>query len=210
MPRKPKLDTTIKEIMIVEDPAAIKLLFTPKYAEIVSLVDAEELSVSDVARKLGVNSGSVHYHVKELEKHGLVKLVREEIAGGVVKKYYRKSARHFTIDSQSPNSAPALAAAGINEEFKEKLILSMSYFGYDVPADKMETAKADLMTVDARVKTILAELQQAGLEKVEGDRLLVANAYQIALLLRIMEDEQFLKAVGQFTSSFSRRRGTKK
>ena len=72
MPRKPKLDTSIKEIMIVEDPAAIKLLFTPKYAEIIKLVDAEELSVSDVARKLGVNPGSAHYHMKELEKHGLV------------------------------------------------------------------------------------------------------------------------------------------
>jgi len=207
MPRKPKLDTSIKEIIIVEDPAAIKLLFTPKYAEILKLVDAEELSVSDVARKLDVNPGSAHYHMKELEKHGLVKLVKEEIAGGVVRKYYRMSARHFTINASNPESAPAVAAAGVNEEFKEKLIRSMSYFGYDVPAEKMEAAKADLMTVDTRVKAILAEIQQSGLEKVESDRLVVANAYQIALLLRIMEDEPFIEAVEQFTSSFSRRKG---
>ena len=106
MPRKPKLDTSIKEILIVEDPAAIKLLFTPKYAEIIKLVDAEELSVSDVARKLGVKPGSAHYHMKELEKHGLVQLVKEEIAGGVVKKYYRKSARHFTINASNPRERP--------------------------------------------------------------------------------------------------------
>ena len=207
MPRKPKLDATIKEIMIVEDPAAIKLLFTPKYAAIIKLVGAEELSVSDVARSLGINPGSAHYHLKELEKHGLVKLVREEIAGGVVKKYYRKAAVNFTINASNPESAPAVAAAGINEEFKEKLIRSMSYFGYDVPADKIEEAKRDLMTVDARGKAILADIQQAGLEKVEDDRLLVANAYQIALLLRLVEDEQFLEAVKKFTSSFSRGKG---
>ena len=210
MPRKPKPDTTIKEIMVLEDPHAIKLLFTPKYAEIIGMIGEKELSVSDIARRLDVNSGSVHYHVKELEKHGLVKLVREEIAGGVVKKYYRKAARHFTISASNPESAPALAEAGFDEAFKDKLIRSMSYFGYDVPEDNIETAKADLMTVDARVKAILAEVQQAGLEKVEGDRLLVSNAYQIALLLRIMEDEPFLKAVGRFTSSFSQRRGAKK
>jgi DNA-binding transcriptional ArsR family regulator len=210
MPRKPKPDTSIKEITIVEDPAAIKLLFTPKYAEIIRLVDAEELSVSDVARKLGVNPGSAHYHMKELEKHGLVKLVREEIAGGVVRKYYRKSARHFTINASNPESAPALAEAGIGEEFMERLLKSMSFFGYDVPAEKMEAAKRDLKTTDERVKAILAEVQQAGLEKVESDRMLVANAYQLALVLRMMEDEQFLEAVRRFTGSFSRRKEAKK
>ena len=210
MPRKPKPDTSIKEIMIVEDPAAIKLLFTPKYAEILKLVDAEELSVSDVARKLEVNPGSVHYHMKELEKHGLVKLVREEIAGGVVKKYYRKAARHLTINASNPESAPALAEAGIGEEFLERLVKSMSYFGYDVPPEKIEIAKQDLMVTDARAKAILAEVQQAGLEKVESDRLLVGNAYQLALLLRMMEDEQFQVAVKRFTDSFSRRKGANK
>jgi DNA-binding transcriptional ArsR family regulator len=206
MPRKPKLDTSIKEIMIVEDPAALKLLFSPKYAEILKLIDAEELSVSDIARKLGVNSGSVHYHMKELEKHGLVKLVREEIAGGVVKKYYRKAARHITINASSPQSAPAAAAAGIGEEFMEKLIRSMSYFGYDVPPEKMEEAKKDLITTDVRAKALLSEIQQAGLEKVESDQMLVANAYQIALMLRLFEDEQFLRAVKKFSESFSRKK----
>lgn len=210
MPRKPKLDPSIKEIMIVEDPAAIKLLFTPKYAEILKLVGAEELSVSDIARKLDVNPGSVHYHMKELEKHGLVKLVREEIAGGVVKKYYRAAARHFTINASNPKSAPALAEAGINQEFLERLVKAMSFFGYDVPQEKMEKAKEDLLTTDARAKAILAEIQQAGLEKAESDQLLVGNAYQLALLLRLMEDEQFQVAVKRFTASFSRRKGAKK
>ncbi len=36
----------------------------------------------------------------------------------------------------------------------------MSFFGYDVPAEKMEEAKKDLMTTDARSKAILAEIQQ--------------------------------------------------
>lgn len=209
MPRKPKLDTSIKEIMIVEDPAAIKLLFTPKYAEIIRLVAAEELSVSDIARKLDVNPGSVHYHLKELEKHGLVKLVREEIAGGVVRKYYRAAARNISINASNPRSAPAAAEAGFGEEFMERLIKAMSYFGYDVPEDRMEEAKQNLMTTDARAKAILAEVQQAGLEKVENDRILVANAYQIAVLLKLMGDEQFLEAVRNFNASFSRRNGSK-
>lgn len=209
MPRKPKLDTSIKEIMIVEDPAAIKLLFTPKYAEIIRLVGEEELSVSDVARKLGVNPGSAHYHMKALEKHGLVRLVREEVTGGVVRKYYRKAAHNLTINASNPRSAPALAEAGIDEAFKEKLIRSMSFFGYDMPPENMREAKKYLMIADARSKAIITELQHAGLEKVEEDRNVVANAYQIAMLMRLMNDRQFLEAERKFTGMFSRSAGSR-
>ena len=47
----------------------------------------------------------------------------------------------------------------------------MSYFGYDVPPERMEEAKKNLMTADARSKAILAEMQHSGLEKVENDRM---------------------------------------
>lgn len=204
MPRKQKLDSTIKEIMIVEDPQAIKLLCTPRYAEIIRIISEEEFSVSDVARKLGANSGSIYYHMKELEKHGLVRLVREEIAGGVVKKYYRKAAMNFTFNMSDPSSAAAAAEAGINAEFWEKLIKSLSYMGYNVLPGKMAEAKRDLMAMDGRSKAILAEVQQSGLEQVEKDRLVVANAYQVAIMLRLVEDEQFLQAAKKFSGGFLR------
>jgi DNA-binding transcriptional ArsR family regulator len=205
MPRKHKLDTTIKEIMILEDPHAIKLLFTPKYAKIIGMISEEELSVSDVARKLGANSGSVYYHMKELEKHGLVKLVREEIAGGVVKKYYRKAAVNFTFNISDPANAVAAAEAGIDEVFKEKLIRSLSYFGYDILPDKMEEAKHALVAMDARSKAIMAEIQRSGLEEAETDRLLVANTYKLASTLRLVEDERFVESVKKFTDVFQRK-----
>ena len=209
MPRKQRPDSAIQEIMIVEDPHAIKLLCSPKYAEIIRIISEEEFSVSDVARKLGANSGSVYYHMKELEKHGLVRLVREEIAGGVVKKYYRKAAMNFTFNISDPSSAAAAAAAGINEEFWEKLIKSLSYMGYNVLPGKMAEAKRDLMAMDGRSKAILAELQQSGLEQVEKDRLVVANAYQVAIMLRLVEDEQFLEAARKFSGGFLREQAGK-
>ena len=205
MPRKQKPDTTIKEIMIVDDPCAIKLLFTQKYAEIIRLVGSEEFTVSDVARKLGVNSGSIYYHVKELEKHGLVNPVREEIAGGVVKKYYRKAAMNFTINISDPASAVVAAEMGIDEAFMEKIIKSLSYFGYGVRPEKMEEAKRSLIALDARYKAILAEIQRSGLEQAEADRLLVSNTYSVASILRLAGDGQFIEAVKKFTDVFQRK-----
>jgi len=87
----------------------------------------------------------------------------------------------------------------------ERILRSLSYFGYDIRPENMEAAKRALMVLDARSKDILAEIQQAGLEKTETDRLLVANAYQVASTLRMFGDEQFLEAVKVFADIFQRR-----
>ena len=195
MPRKQKIDNSIPEFLVVEDPAAIKLLFTPKYATIIKLLELEELSISDIARKLDINPGSAHYHIKILEKYGLVKLVREEIQGGVVKKFYRKAARNLPIDIGPPAAAKAASAVGIDEQFIDKLIKYMGLFGYPIPDEKLRDAKVSLLKGDARMKAILRELQQVGLEKIEADRDLVSNVYQIALIIRLIDDAEFYGSV---------------
>jgi DNA-binding transcriptional ArsR family regulator len=191
MPRKQKLDTTIQEFMVVEDPAAIKLLFTPKYTNILKLIQDQELSLSDIARALDINPGSAHYHLKELEKHGLVKKVREEIKGGVVKKFYRKAARNMSIDVSRPGNEAVASATGFGEDYKEKMLRSLGVFGYDISPKKMEAAKALLTKCDIRTKAIMKEIQRAGIEQVEDNKQLVADTYQFAMLVRLAEDKEY-------------------
>ncbi len=205
MPRKQKLDKTIQEYMVVEDPAAIKLLFTPKYANILNLVQEQELSLSDIARALEINPGSAHYHLKELEKHGLVKQVREEIKGGVVKKFYRKAARNMTIDVSRPGNEAVASETGFGEDYKENMLKGLGSFGYTLSPGKMEEAKAMLTKCDMRSKAILKEVQQVGLEKVESNKQLVADTYQFALLVRLVEDKEFNSCMKELIGSFEKK-----
>ena len=177
--------------MVVEDPAAIKLLFTPKYTNILKLIQDQELSLSDIARALDINPGSAHYHLKELEKHGLVKKVREEIKGGVVKKFYRKAARNMSIDVSRPGNEAVASATGFGEDYKEKMLRSLGVFGYDISPKKMEAAKALLTKCDIRTKAIMKEIQRAGIEQVEDNKQLVADTYQFAMLVRLAEDNEY-------------------
>jgi len=204
MPRKLKQDNTIREYLVVEDPAAIKLLFVPRFTDLLKLIGAEEMSVSDIARALNINPGSAYYRLKVLEKHGLAKLVREEIQGGVVKKYYRKAAANITIDASSPENKASASEAGLDESYKERLLRSMSFFGYVVPEGKMEQAKERLVSCDGRMKAILKEVQQAGLEKFESDRNLVANAYQLALIIRLVDDKELNSSLKALIGSLTR------
>jgi DNA-binding transcriptional ArsR family regulator len=205
MPRKQKLDKIVQEFMVVEDPAAIKLLFTPKYTNILKLIQNEELSLSDIARALDINPGSAHYHLKELEKHGLVKQVREEIKGGVVKKFYRKAARNMTIDVSRPGNEAVASETGFGEDYKEKMLNGLGYFVYRLSPGKIEEAKAMLTKCDMRSKAILKEVQQVGLEKVESNRQLVADTYQFALLVRLVEDKDFNSCMKELIELFEKK-----
>ena len=205
MPRKQKLDTTIQEFMVVEDPAAIKLLFTPKYTNILKLIQDQELSLSDIARALDINPGSAHYHLKELEKHGLVKKVREEIKGGVVKKFYRKAARNMSIDVSRPGNEAVASATGFGEDYKEKMLRSLGVFGYDISPEKMEAAKALLTKCDIRTKSILKEIQRAGIEQVEDNKQLVADTYQFAMLVRLAEDKEYNSYMKELIGLFEKK-----
>jgi DNA-binding MarR family transcriptional regulator len=207
MPRKQKLDNTVQEFMVVEDPAAIKLLFTPGYTEVLKLIQDEELSLSDIARALDVNPGSVHYHLKELEKRGLVKRVREEIKGGVVKKYYRKAARNMTINVTRPGNEAVANATGFGEEYKEKMLKSLSFFGYNIPSEKLEEAKKILVNGDKRTKGIMKELQRSGLEKAESNKQVVADTYELAMLMKLFDDEEFRSCVKQLIDMCSKENG---
>lgn len=193
--------------MVVEDPAAIKLLFTPKYTNIIKLIQDEELSLSDIARALDINPGSAHYHLKELEKHGLVKQVREEIKGGVVKKFYRKAARNMTIDVSRPENEMTAIELGFGDDYKDKMLKGLDYFGYRLHPEKIEEARAMLIKCDMRSKAILKEIQQVGLEKEESNKQLVADTYQFALLVRLVEDKEFNACMKALIGSFEKKGG---
>jgi DNA-binding transcriptional ArsR family regulator len=187
-----KPDDTIKEMMVVEDPAAIKLLFSSRYGDILDLIDRRELSVSEIAKALKINPGSAQYHLKELEKHGLVKLVREEMKGNIVKKYYRATAKTFYIDNSKYKEMSADEASPM-EVYLDKILASIKHFGYSIPPKKSRVIKQLLMDYDKRKKSLIKNVQETGFENIEKDRQLVQETYHIALLLKEIEDPELCK-----------------
>jgi DNA-binding transcriptional ArsR family regulator len=64
-------------------------------------------SAAGLARRLGLPRQRVNYHLRELEKAGLVELVEERRKGNCVERLVRATARAFVI---SPETLRALAA----------------------------------------------------------------------------------------------------
>ena len=179
----------MREFMVVDDPDTMKLLLSGKYDNIIELIDYKEMAISDIARVLKINPGSVHYHLKALEKRGLVILVREEKKGNIVKKYYRTSARTFYIDGcryrmLRPGETDPM------DEFYDKLLRAMAPLGYEIPPDKTDRLKEIMRRYNLRGREILRELQGAGVEDIETDRMVVSDAYDVALRFRKIQDRE--------------------
>jgi len=87
----------MKDVMIIEDPETAKLLLDKTRRRILHLLKVGEHSVSELSSFLGLSPQAVSYHLKLLEKRGLVEVARTVSKRNLVERYYRASARIFIV-----------------------------------------------------------------------------------------------------------------
>ena len=77
----------------------MKVYFDPLRARIMQEMAIEPRTVHQVAEVLGVPFTRLYYHIKMLEKHNLIRMVKlVQLTGAIEEKYYQVTARQFLID----------------------------------------------------------------------------------------------------------------
>lgn len=84
------------DIEVIEDPAAAEVSLDPIRCRILREL-AEPGSATQLAGKVGLPRQKVNYHLKALEKHGLVELVEERRKGNVTERVVRATAASYLI-----------------------------------------------------------------------------------------------------------------
>nr|WP_278244900.1 winged helix-turn-helix domain-containing protein [Fervidicella metallireducens] len=75
------------------------------------------LTVKEISEKLKKPYSKVNYHIKLLEKAGLVEVVETKVKSGIIEKYYLPTAEEFAIDKSI-----TVIENDVNlEEYKEKV-----------------------------------------------------------------------------------------
>lgn len=78
--------TSVEQMRGIADPIRIRIL---------DRLVREPLTVTQLGAALGESPAKLHYHVRELEHLGLLKLVETREKGGILEKYYRAVAKDF-------------------------------------------------------------------------------------------------------------------
>ncbi|WP_427134126.1 helix-turn-helix domain-containing protein [Pseudarthrobacter sp. S9] len=84
------------DIEVIEDPAAAEASLDPIRTRILREL-SEPGSATQLAARVGLPRQKVNYHLKALERHGLVELVEERRKGNVTERILRATAASYLI-----------------------------------------------------------------------------------------------------------------
>ncbi|WP_314215950.1 helix-turn-helix domain-containing protein [Pseudarthrobacter equi] len=84
------------DIAVIEDPAAAEASLDPIRSTILREL-AEPASATQLAVRVGLPRQKVNYHLKSLERHGLVELVEERRKGNVTERILQATAASYLI-----------------------------------------------------------------------------------------------------------------
>jgi DNA-binding transcriptional ArsR family regulator len=84
------------EVGVIEDPSAAEASLDPVRSRLLAAL-AEPGSATMLAARVGLSRQKVNYHLRALERHGLVDLVEERRKGNVTERVMRATAASYVI-----------------------------------------------------------------------------------------------------------------
>lgn len=92
----------MQDIAVIEDPAAAEASLDPIRARILREL-VQPSSATQLAVRVGLPRQKVNYHLKALERHGLVELVEERRKGNVTERVLQATAASYLISPSALN-----------------------------------------------------------------------------------------------------------
>src|SRR5262247_591671 len=80
-------------------------------------------SATGVAKRLGMSRQTANYHLRELEKEGLIEFVEQRAKGNCLERVVRASARSYVI-SQAALGAVGVQAVEVRDRFSSAYLVS--------------------------------------------------------------------------------------
>ena len=109
-------------VQVIQSPLAAEKLLKPERIRMLELL-AQPDSATGLARRLNMTRQTVNYHLRELEKEGLVELVEERLKGNCRERFVRATARSYVI---SPLALGALGPepGAVRDKFSAAYLVS--------------------------------------------------------------------------------------
>lgn len=90
----------MKQMMTLQTRDQLKALSDPFKAEMMMRLLEKPYTGQQLSKHFKVSRAHIHYHLKELERNGLVEIVKKEEKNGIIQKFYESVARGFTPSAE--------------------------------------------------------------------------------------------------------------
>jgi DNA-binding transcriptional ArsR family regulator len=125
---------TVTQITEIDDPRLVKALAHPLRINILRVLQSRVASPSDIATELSAPLGNVSYHVRVLERAGLLKLERTRQRRGAIEHYYRAVGPVQITDrawAQMPDIVKDAMLSGTLDQAVQYVGAAVSMGGFD-------------------------------------------------------------------------------
>ncbi len=145
----PESETDIREVLTVERPEQLKALGHPLRLKVLQALGESDhaLTNRELAARLSVDPGHLHFHVRMLHRAGLIELA----AAAGREKPYRPVAKHFKV-------GPEIRATGLASELQGAQLRELQR-GFELFAAKGEFRSAQVHS-KLSIETVRALLNE--------------------------------------------------
>lgn len=84
--------------MVLKDYNQLKVLSDPFRSQLVIRLMEKPLTGQQLSEIFNLSRSRIHYHLVELEKNKLIKVVKKEVKNGIIQKFYQATARGYVPD----------------------------------------------------------------------------------------------------------------
>jgi len=105
---------TIADEHIIENLDTLKIIADPTRLEVMRTLKKPR-TVKEVSELMDTDPTKLYYHVRQLEKHGLIRVVETNIVSGIIEKTYQVVAHRFRVEES------LIAATEMTDENMEAL-----------------------------------------------------------------------------------------
>ncbi|KYC90327.1 hypothetical protein B4102_3835 [Heyndrickxia sporothermodurans] len=83
----------MKEVFMIENLEQLKSISDPLRVKIIHLIGMKPLTSQMLSEELNIPRSKIHYHLKELERNGLIEVVKTEQVRNFLQMFYRPVAQ---------------------------------------------------------------------------------------------------------------------
>jgi DNA-binding transcriptional ArsR family regulator len=135
-----------RDVQIITDPEVGKLLANKTRRSILKIISHEEMSTTDLAKKLDKNHSSIIHHLNTLLEADLIKVTREEHVRNMIQPYYKAVSKDFHVSyrvTEALEGDPDYSA--YTDNYLEKLLEGLKMYGVNIPEKEYPRVKQLLL-----------------------------------------------------------------
>jgi DNA-binding transcriptional ArsR family regulator len=186
-------------MQIITDPDVGKLLADETRRRILKLISHEELSATDLAKKLDKNHSSIMHHLNTLLEAGLIEITRQEQVRNMIQPYYMAVSEDFHVSyrvTEALEEDPDYSA--YTESYLERLVEGLHMYDVELPSEVKPKVKQLLLRLHIHNKRAYEERITRKINDKEIGRYAQRSIAHIISHIQLFDDLEYRKTLEEF------------